>query len=147
MNLSGYTPRRPEKPLPPAPGDLRILQEFLNTVTPGADELATPLELADWLVSRELLAVDAELTAGDLERAVAFRSNLRALVAGGTADPKLIAALDRTAAKALVRARFGADGTVRFEPAAPGLERALPAVQPELETDRSFLEDDEEPHA
>lgn len=47
----------------PAPGDLRIVQDFLNTVhlKEGTDELAQPRGLSDWLARHGLLGGAANL--------------------------------------------------------------------------------------
>lgn len=73
--------RQPSQPKP-APGDLRLVQAFLNTVDPakGRDDLASPPELAIWLASHALTPAPPALGAADLERAIAVRAGLRALM-------------------------------------------------------------------
>ena len=72
---------------PPAPGDLALVQAFINShydleVEHGADLFATPSELGRWLSARGLLAASARLRARDLSRALAVREGLRRLAAG-----------------------------------------------------------------
>jgi predicted RNA-binding Zn ribbon-like protein len=114
--------------LRPAPGDLRIVQEFLNTadLDAGIDELTSPQALADWMALHALLPTGTELDATDVERTIAFRESLRSLVAAGeSAGRKLGAAVDRAASGALLRVRFEAGGELRLEPVAPGIDGAI----------------------
>ena len=111
---------------PPAPGDLRIVQEFVNTAdrAAGTDILANSRALADWLAMHRLLPAGTELDTADLERAVVVREGWYKLFAG-PAGRESVEALDLEASTALLRARFAADGEIRFEPAAPGFDEAL----------------------
>jgi predicted RNA-binding Zn ribbon-like protein len=69
----------------PAPGQLGLVQAFLNThydleVIHGAEVFATPAALRGWLVGRELMSAgEGRLTARDLRRALAVRESLRSL--------------------------------------------------------------------
>jgi predicted RNA-binding Zn ribbon-like protein len=102
-----------------APGELKVVEEFLNTleVLTGRDRLAA------WLAERELPDTPAEL-----ERAAAVREALRALLVangGGELDPMAPAVLDEAAARAGLAVRFRADGSARVEPAAGGIDAEL----------------------
>ncbi len=114
------------KDLTPAPGELRLVQAFVNTVDreAGTDELATPRALADWLARHGLLAPGTELDAADRQRARAVREGWRSLLAGSMTEESA-EALDQATAAALLRARHGVDGVVRLEPAVAGLDAAL----------------------
>jgi predicted RNA-binding Zn ribbon-like protein len=75
-----------------APGDLALVQAFINThydlvAEHGAEVLASPDRLRDWLASRGLISSRAKLTGSDLSRALAAREALRALAAGTPFDP------------------------------------------------------------
>lgn len=116
----------------PAPGELRVVQAFVNTANrvKGTDELDSPEALVDWLERWKLWQGPAAApTAADLEWALAAREALRALIGADTrgveADAGTVEQLDRTAAQALLRVRFGAGGWIRLEPAADGLAGAL----------------------
>ena len=118
--------RKGARDLPPAPGELRLVQAFVNTADhqAGTDELASPRALADWLARRELLPTGTELSAADLARAVEVRESWRSQFAG-RADQEVAETLDRAMATALLRGRHGPDGEVRLEPTAGGLDGAL----------------------
>ena len=91
----------------------------------GTDELATPLALSGWLALQGLLPADAELDADDLERAIALREGMRALLAGTADELELGAELGRALAGAMLRANLGARAMLRFSPAAEGFDGAL----------------------
>jgi predicted RNA-binding Zn ribbon-like protein len=104
----------------PAPGQLALVQSFVNThydleVVHGAEVLATPSALADWLVRRELIADRAaRLTSRDLTRALAVRESLRSLARANAGDgvigvPAAFEALNAAAAGGAVEVRFSAD--------------------------------------
>lgn len=116
--------------LPPAPGELRIVQAFLNTHDPksATEELASPRALGEWLSRWRLLAGDAELGDAELAQALEVRDGLRALVRtnlGGRIDAAVAHQLDRAAAATVLRVRFDSRGANRFEAAGGGFEGAL----------------------
>ncbi len=120
--------RLPREELPPAPGELRLVQAFVNTadLLTGHDQLATPRALADWLAQRGLLPVGTELSAADLERMKGVRENLRSLIAAGAAaEQELVEAFDDAAAEAGLRPRWVPGEGIRFEPSVPGVAGAL----------------------
>ncbi len=120
--------RKDKRDIPPAPGDLRIFQAFLNTADhdAGSDELKSPRALVEWLAFEGFLPATAELTPADLARTVRIREGWRTLLARGEAAPRELAAtLNKEVQPVLLRPRFGPGGEVRFEPAAPGLDGAL----------------------
>lgn len=114
----------------PAPGRLALVQQLVNTldVELDVDELADREALASWLRERGLLAGDAALREGDLERARTFREALRTLLdehADAAERTVAAAALDAAAPAALLRVALDADGAPTLEPAAKGLDGAL----------------------
>ncbi len=116
--------------LKPAPGDLRLVQAWVNTADriQGSDLLTGPPALAGWLDQAGLLDRGGELSAGDLERAIGVREAFRVLLAannGARLDPAAVEVLDRAGHRAMLRVRLAADGAARFEPAAVGLDRAF----------------------
>jgi len=120
--------RRHLKDLRPAPGDLRIVQAFVNTddLEMKTDELTSPRSLADWLIHQALLPAGTVLDAADLERTSALRRGLRALVlAGESARRELGEAVERTALAAVVRFRVEAGGRIELVPAGTGLDAAV----------------------
>lgn len=137
--MSGET-RPPTDPQPggrrPAPGELALLQSFLNTHWNLRDErrgetLTSLLALTDWLASRELVDHRARLGEADLERALAVREGLRALAFANNRHD-----LDRGRVDAMREASRGAATGIRIEPDGPqfvaggatGLDAALGAL-------------------
>lgn len=116
--------------LDPAPGDLRIVQAFVNTadLEHGTDELATPQALADWLARHGLAAPGMTLTRTDLDWALDAREALRDALAvnrGAGGAEKVAARLDRIAARSPVVVRFSGAVESRFEPGAADVDGAL----------------------
>ena len=109
--------------LRPAPGDLRIVQAFVNTamLREGTD-LAGPEELADLLALWELAPGGIVLDADGFERGREAREALRVLLGGNCGEEvseEAVTVIDRAAAAIRVRIRGG--GLARFEPADVGV--------------------------
>lgn len=94
----------------PAPGDLVLLQSFINTHFDlvddwGADRLATPRQLQAWLARRRLLGPgDPRPRSAQMERVIAVREGLRELARQNgdpsyTPDRRLLAALNEAAGR------------------------------------------------
>jgi predicted RNA-binding Zn ribbon-like protein len=116
-----------------APGALRLVQEFVNTleVESGRDELARTWALAEWLRERGLLAQDAEVDEGARVLAVEVREALRLLLlanGGGELDPAAADTLDRARAATCLALRFGPGGAAILEPAHGGVGGALARI-------------------
>jgi predicted RNA-binding Zn ribbon-like protein len=100
----------------PAPGDLALVQAFVNTFwdldRDGTDRLDSPGAVARWLAQRGLLDRRERLSEADLVRARAVREGLRALllVNNGLAE-------SRDAVDALNRALRGPGLFVQLDPA------------------------------
>lgn len=117
----------------PAPGALRLVQEFLNSVDleDGDDAFARPDGLAAWLAARGLESGPPAIGEEERRRAVALREALRAVVAthgGVPADPAAAATLSRLAEASPLVVAFDAGGTPSLRPAAPGVDGALGVV-------------------
>ncbi len=117
-------------PIKPAPGDLRIVQAFVNTKDreKGTDELTSPRRLVEWLARWRLASIKTELAAADLERAVAVREALRGLIrTGGGTDVKasVLGPLNEASSRSGLFWHFEADGTARVEPLGEGLDGAF----------------------
>jgi predicted RNA-binding Zn ribbon-like protein len=120
----------PSKPRPaerqpgdrtPAPGDLGLVQAFVNSrwdLEHGQEEqFRSPSELAAWLSEHRLLEHGTSLTTTDLKRALDVREGLRALLFvnnGATCDDEAIERLNRALGRAKLAVQVGPDG-------APGL--------------------------
>lgn len=114
----------------PAPGELALVEAFVNTwnADAGTEALPGPAELQGWLVEHDLLERDARVTAAEHRQAIEVREALRALLlqnAGLDVGPDAGAALDAAARRAKLTVRFGAGGDVRTEPEARGVAGAL----------------------
>lgn len=97
----------------PAPGQLALVQAFLNTHFDlagehGAEVLHSPSAAAAWLSAQDLLPQGTPASAADLERVLDLRRTLRELVRSGDC-----AELDAQAAGLPCELRFG-DGGPRF---------------------------------
>ncbi len=107
------------------------MREFVNSVDleDGPDELASAKALGAWLRERDLLTAGRAPSRADLARAVELREALRTLLLAhhddGAADPAAAAVVEAAARRARLEVRFGADGAVGMEPAAPGVDGAL----------------------
>jgi predicted RNA-binding Zn ribbon-like protein len=113
---------------PPADGDLRLVQDFVNTLDRehANDLLDGPEGLAAWLEHRGFDAGD--LRPGDLARAVGLREALRALLLannGGSPAPDAHGTLDAAARRAGLAPAFAEAALV---PAAGGLDGTLGRV-------------------
>lgn len=132
-----------------APGDLEIVQSFVNTldIESGTDELDSPAGLSGWLVGSGLMALagpgepvrrgDVPVSPSFLKTAVALREALRGVLsshvpASGAPDgaqAHAAAAELRKAASALrIRIEVGDDGRVAPVPAGAGVMAALTRI-------------------
>jgi predicted RNA-binding Zn ribbon-like protein len=110
----------------PAPGGLRLVQAFVNTVDRehGPDLLDDPLGLEEWL-DRHLMP--APVGEAELARAREVREALRALLLannGEPYDPGAQAVLERASRRSRLEAAFPPDGAA-LVPRAEGVDAAL----------------------
>jgi predicted RNA-binding Zn ribbon-like protein len=113
-----------------APQPLYMVQRFVNSIDleSGEDELASPAALREWLVERDLMQSGETAGAGELRRALDVREGLRAVLLannGMPADAPKLERLERAAARAGLRLRFGGDADPRLEPGPGGVDGAL----------------------
>ena len=103
----------------PAPGELAVVQAFINThydleIEHGSDLLGTPAALARWLAACGLVKAPVEVGASDLGRALATREALRGFARANDAEPVAVGAalaeLDRAPRGAPAEVRFGIGG-------------------------------------
>lgn len=114
----------------PAPGDLAVVQAFLNThdLEGRSDELDDVEKLRAWLVDRGLVQRASAVAPEDVVRVGQFREALRDLLEAHHAqpprpiDPGLFAECAR--AGGLVT-RFNESGRGRLEATTPGVDGAL----------------------
>lgn len=115
----------------PAPGDLRLLQNFVNTADRIIDLelLRAPGDLEEWLRERELLDRRVTLREADLDRALRVREALRELLRAHTEieppAPGDLQMLERLSDAARLSVRFGDGERWLLVPQADGLDAAL----------------------
>jgi predicted RNA-binding Zn ribbon-like protein len=118
----------------PAPGSLRLVQEFVNTldVEDGRDLLADRFGLQKWLQEQGLATSGSRPSALDVATAAELREALRALLrvnSGGAPAPEAAALVNRLSARAPVRVELGADGGATLRGAGgTGVDAGLAAV-------------------
>lgn len=122
-----------QPPRDPAPGSLRLVQEFVNTrdVESGDDRLASPEGLADWLHEQTLPGSAGPLGEGDVAAAAELREALRALLrtnSGATPDPAATALVNRVSERAPLRMHVEPGGGAHLEGAADGRAGIDPAL-------------------
>ena len=98
----------------PAPGELALVQAFVNThydlAGGGGETLESPERLSAWLSERELLASAGRVDGHGLDRALAIREGIRALAFANNGD-----GLDDRAVHAMRQASRGATTEIRVE--------------------------------
>lgn len=114
----------------PAPGSLRLVEEFVNTREEDVEGLRTPGDLARWCAAHGIAGTDVEVDDAALERAVGVREALRALLFannGHPLDTNAIGTLNDFAATVPHRLRFDAHGS-QLEPAGRTVDAALARI-------------------
>jgi predicted RNA-binding Zn ribbon-like protein len=116
----------------PAPGDLGLVQSFVNTrwdlEHDQEEQLGSPAELAAWLADHGLVEPGTKLTTADLKRTLNVREGLRALLFannGATRDDEAIERLNRGLGRTALSVRFGTDTTPELTPRGRDLDAAL----------------------
>lgn len=102
----------------PAPGDLAVVQAFVNSFwnleRDGEDRFASPGALADWLAERGLIEPGTRLSRADVRRALDLREGLRELLFANNGAPA-----DRDAIERVNRALRSAALFVQLDHSAP----------------------------
>jgi predicted RNA-binding Zn ribbon-like protein len=118
----------------PAPGSLRLVQEFVNTldVEEGRDLLVDGNALSAWLQEQGLAAAGPPPSDRDVATATELREALRGLLrvnAGAGPDPEAAALVNRLSALAPIRVELGANGAATLHAAdGTGVEAAMGAI-------------------
>jgi predicted RNA-binding Zn ribbon-like protein len=118
---------------PTAPGELALVQAFVNTSDGQGQHAhrapAASVELRSWLRDHGLVTGDAPVTEGDLVRAVALRESLRALLQAHTHGEApavtTLEHLNRLAGDAPLTVRFQDDGDAGLVPDIGGVDGAF----------------------
>lgn len=115
--------------LPEAPGDLELVQAFLNTAARDRhpDLLGSPEDLGSWLERRGLLAAGTKLDAEQWKRALDLRENLRTMIraAADPVEPRLLRSLEGAAVDGRLKVRFDDGGPSGVGPASGRFDDAL----------------------
>jgi len=114
----------------PAPGDLRIVQLFVNSldIEAGIERFDSPGALSSWLYARGLTARRVKMGDRDLQRARSFRELLRTMALtnnGQAAAPEMVRELQRELSRLRFRIEVDPMGGLGFESAKDGLDEAL----------------------
>ncbi len=112
----------------PAPGDLRFVQAFVNTldVETGRDQFAEPAGLEAWLRTHGGLGAGERLGPSELRQAKRFREALRTvLTEGSESDGEALAVLDEVGRRARLSVVARPDGGLELTPAGSDLWSSL----------------------
>ena len=116
----------------PAPGDLALVQSFVNTSwdleRDGQEQLGSPSDLAAWLGEHGLLKRGTKLGTADLNRALDVREGLRSMLFVNNGAPRNQEAterLNRVLGRTTLAVRFGGDATAELIPRGGDLDAAL----------------------
>jgi predicted RNA-binding Zn ribbon-like protein len=139
MELTDATARMDRGPQPgdrrPAPGDLELVQTFLNSrwdlTSANEEELASPRALGTWLVEHGLSDRRLALTGSDLRRVLEVREGLREMLYvnnGASEDPEMLARMNRALRTPRVYVQLAAADTPAFTPQPRDLDGALALI-------------------
>jgi predicted RNA-binding Zn ribbon-like protein len=139
VDLTDATARIDRGPQPghrrPAPGDLELVQTFLNSrwdlTSSNEEELVTPGAVSTWLVEHGLCDHRPALKESDRRRVLEVREGLRSMLFvnnGALEDPDVLAGLNRALRAPRIYVQFGAGGTPEFKPQPRDLDGALALI-------------------
>lgn len=113
-----------------APGDLELVQDFVNTVDleDGSDQVGSPAALAVWLTERSLLPPGEGLDDDAVGLAATAREALRDLMGGNDGEDvptSSIDTLNRIGRRASLSVRFLAHDDAEVSPTCGGIDGAV----------------------
>jgi predicted RNA-binding Zn ribbon-like protein len=112
-----------------APGELELVRQFLNThdVEDGIDKIAEPGAMRDWLAAHGL-DPGHRLGEADVDRAIALREALRALLLANNGEPldeRAIPTLNAIAERSALTVHFDDSGQGILAPAGEAADTVL----------------------
>ena len=139
MELTDATARVDGGPQPgnrrPAPGDLELVQTFLNSrwdlTSRNEEELVSPSAVGRWLVEHGLCDRRYALTESDRRRVLEVREGLRTLLFvnnGALEDPEVVARLNQALRVPRIYIQLAAADTPEFNPEPRDLDGALALI-------------------
>ena len=139
MELTDATARVDGGPQPgnrrPAPGDLELVQTFLNSrwdlTSSNQEELASPRAVSRWFVEHGLFDRRYALTESDRCRVLEVREGLRTMLFannGASEDPEVLARLNRALRAPRIYVQFAVAATPEFKPQPRDLDGALALI-------------------
>ena len=139
MELTEPTARVDRGPQPgnrrPAPGDLELVQTFLNSrwdlTSRNEEELASPGAVSTWLVEHGLFDRPRPLTESDLRRVLEVREGLRELLFvnnGAVEDPEVVARLNRALEAPRIYVQLAVADTPEFTPQPRDIDGAMALI-------------------
>jgi predicted RNA-binding Zn ribbon-like protein len=113
-----------------APAPLDLVEAFINTsdLESGADALATPTDLRNWLRARKLIPPSQPISQSNHRQAIQLRESLRRAARGNNGaavDRRTLESLNEIGQRGSLAVSFGYDGTAHLVPASSGFEAAL----------------------
>lgn len=117
----------------PAPGELRIVQRFINSadLTAQSDELSSIEATRRWLLRNHLTDTERPVREWERQELVALREALRDLAAANAGKPLpggAAAVLDRAAGRVRLAMRLSRSGRYRLVPEGQGMDRPISEV-------------------
>ena len=139
MELTDATARVDRGPQPgnrqPAPGDLELVQTFLNSrwdlTSSNQEELESPSAVSTWFVEHGLFDRRRALTESDRRRVLEVREGLRTMLFvnnGASEDPEVVARLNRALRAPRIYIQFAGADTPEFKPRPRDLDGALALI-------------------
>jgi predicted RNA-binding Zn ribbon-like protein len=127
---SPVPPLRPGTARKPAPGELALLQGFVNThdLETHEDDLTDAAALAAWLGHYDLMAPDDAVSDADFQQALSVREALRGVLMaknGGPAALGAVETLNAAAKGAELLVRFHPDADAQLVPVRGGVDGAI----------------------
>jgi predicted RNA-binding Zn ribbon-like protein len=139
VELTDATTRMDRGPQPgdrrPAPGDLELVQTFLNSrwdlTSRTEEELVSAGAISTWLVEHGLFDRRHALTESDRRRVLEVREGLRAMLYvnnGAPEDPEAVARVNRALRAPRIYVQFAVDDNPQFKQQPRDLDGALALV-------------------